>query len=260
MTLKMVGEFLQRDHTALSRYERAEWPIRRTEVVALLDLYGFHEPAERGRLLRLAEEVWRVDRWDEDYGDVVEPDFLDFLWLESRAERICSYHATLVPGLFQLPRYAELVIRSASNRAATEAEVARWIELRLDRQRLLAEPAATRIETVIDEVALRRPVGDAELMRAQLNHIGQLMDRRRIDVRLLPRQAPLHGGLDGSFWLFEMPNGYPAVGHLETLAGHVYVEAPESERFRDAFDRVRHAALEPAESATLIAKIARELP
>ncbi|WFE67524.1 helix-turn-helix transcriptional regulator [Micromonospora sp. WMMD714] len=57
MTLKLVSEHLHRDMSALGRYERADWPIRRGDVVALLDLYGFHHAAERARLLALAEDV-----------------------------------------------------------------------------------------------------------------------------------------------------------------------------------------------------------
>jgi transcriptional regulator with XRE-family HTH domain len=260
MTLKMVGEFLQRDHTALSRYERAEWPIRRGEVVALLDLYGFHQATERARLLSLAEEVWRVDRWNEDYGDVIDSSFIDFPWLESRAERICSYHAMVVPGLFQLPEYAELVIRAVEGPEASEETVSRWVELRLARQRVLAEPGAAVIEAVIDEAALRRRVGSPALMRDQLDHLGQLCRRRHVEVRVLPSEVRLHAGLNGSFWLFVMPVGYPAVGYLEGLAGQLYVESPKSDRFIDVYHWIRDAALDPEESAKLIATITEELP
>jgi transcriptional regulator with XRE-family HTH domain len=73
MTLKMVSAHLRRDMSALSRYERGEWPIGKTDVLALLDLYGFHHAGERERMLRLAEEVWVTDRWSENYSDILEP-------------------------------------------------------------------------------------------------------------------------------------------------------------------------------------------
>jgi transcriptional regulator with XRE-family HTH domain len=78
MSLHVVSHHLRRDSSALSRYERGEWPVGRTDVLALLDLYGFHEATERERMLRLAEEVWRTDHWNENYGDIVDVSFIDF--------------------------------------------------------------------------------------------------------------------------------------------------------------------------------------
>jgi transcriptional regulator with XRE-family HTH domain len=259
MTLKMAAEYLSRDMSALARYERAEWPIRRDDVIALLDLYGIHNAAERARLLALAQEVWRTDRWTDDDGEVVDASFIDFPWLGSRAEAICSYHAMLVPGLFQLREYAELVIRSVEGPRAAGDLVTRWVELRMQRQALLDEPGRTRIETVIDEAALRRQIGGRALLRAQLARVRDLLDRPHIEVRVLPARIPLHSGLDGSFWLFRMPQPYPEVGYLENLAGHMYFELPRAARFLDAYARVRDAALDPRESAEVIAAIAEEL-
>lgn len=259
MTLKMVGDFLQRDHTALSRYERAEWPIRRAEVVALLNLYDCHRTDERDHLLRLAEDVWHAEHWAEEYRDIVDGAFVDFPWLESQARRVCSYHSALVPGLFQLREYAELVIRNAEGAAATATKVTRWVDLRLQRQRMLTAPTCPEIATVIDETALRRKVGGAALMRAQLDHLVTLARQPNIEIRILPNHVSLHAGLDGSFWLFNMPDGYPMVGYLESLAGHIYVESPGAQRFLAAFDRMRGAALDPGESAKLISAVAEEL-
>lgn len=37
MTLRQAGEYLQRDPSTVSRFESAEYPIRRGDVLALLD-------------------------------------------------------------------------------------------------------------------------------------------------------------------------------------------------------------------------------
>jgi hypothetical protein len=259
MSLELVAEHLNRDRSALGRYERAEWPIQRHDVFALLDLYGFHRATERAQLLSLAEEVWRTDRWDENSGDDSDSSFIAIPWLESRAASICSYHASLIPGLFQLPKYAELVIRCVDGPGSTEVEVRGNIGRRMERQRVLDEPGETKLETIIDETALRRQIGGPSLLRAQLIHIGQLAQRPHIEVRVLPSRVWLHPGIDGSFWLFRMPKPYPAVAYQENLAGHMYLESPKSDRFSDAYDRVREAALDPRESAKLITTIAEDL-
>ncbi|SBT38881.1 helix-turn-helix domain-containing protein [Micromonospora narathiwatensis] len=257
MTLKLVSEHLQRDMSALGRYERADWPIRKGDVTALLDLYGFHNAAERARLLALAEEVWRTDRWDDDYGDVVDSSFIEYPWLEGRAEKITSYNTILLPGLMQTRDYAEAVIRNAEKPDVPAAKIARWVQLRLERQKVLDR--STRVAAVLDESVLRRLVGGRRTMSAQLQHLHELALRRNVEVRVLPSSTALHAGLDGSFTLFTLPRPYPAVAYLENLAGRLYVEAPKSMRFVHAYDRLREAALGTSESAQLIASIVEEL-
>ncbi|RIV39786.1 helix-turn-helix domain-containing protein [Micromonospora radicis] len=259
MTLKLVAEYLQRDMSALGRYERADWPIRKGDVVALLDLYGLHHAAERARLLALAEEVWRTDRWDEDYGDVIDSSFIEYPWLESRAEKVCSFHATLVPGLLQTREYAEAVIRNAAEPGTNEATIARWIELRMSRQEVLTKPSPIRIATVVEESALRRPVGGAMVHRRQLEHLGELARRPNVAVQVMPASVGLHQGLDGTFWTFHLPRPYPAVAYVESLAGRLYLESPKAERFVNAYDRLSKSALAERASADLIASIAGEL-
>ncbi|MBX7268225.1 helix-turn-helix domain-containing protein [Micromonospora sp. Llam7] len=259
MTLRLVAEHLQRDMSALGRYERADWPIRKGDVVALLDLYGFHDAAERARLLALAEEVWRTDRWDEDYGDVVDSSFIEYPWLESRAERVCCFHLTLVPGLLQTRDYAASVIRNASEPGTPEATVERWVELRMTRQEVLARPAPVKIDAVLDESVLRRKVGGNDVFRGQLEHLVDLQRRRNVSIRVMSSSVALHQGLDGTFWIFHLPEPYPAVAYVESLGGRLYMESPKAERFVGAYRQLGKAALSPAESAELIARYAKEL-
>ena len=89
-TLKRAAEFLERDFSSVARWERAEWPFRRGVVVSLLDLYGEHDPRTRAHLVQLAEDAWRTDRWDDDYDEIVDSSFIDFPWLETRAEQIIA--------------------------------------------------------------------------------------------------------------------------------------------------------------------------
>jgi transcriptional regulator with XRE-family HTH domain len=260
MTLKLVSEHLHRDMSALARYERAEWPIRRGDVVALLDLYGFHNAAERSRLLALAEEVWRTDRWDEDYGDVVDASFIDYPWLEGRAVEIKSYNPMLLPGLLQTREYAEAVIRNAEAPDIPESTIARYVELRMTRQHVLSSDRPPLVASVLDDMALRRMVGGPAVMRAQLQHLLHLAQKPRINLRVLRSEVALHSGLDGAFILFTMPNPYPAVAYIENLAGRLYLEAPKSDKFVRAYDSLGKAALDQRESAELIESIAEELP
>ncbi|WP_030488559.1 helix-turn-helix domain-containing protein [Micromonospora chokoriensis] len=259
MTLKLVSEHLQRDMSALGRYERADWPIRKGDVIALLDLYGFHNAAERARLLALAEEVWRTDRWDEDYGDVVDSSFIEYPWLESRADKVCCFHMTLVPGLLQTRAYAEAVIRNAAEPEVPESTINRWVELRLARQEVLANGRPITINTVIDESVLRRRVGGAEVLRHQLEHLIMLQRLPHVHIQVMPASVALHQGLDGTFWIFHLPEPYPAVAYVESLGGRLYLESPKAARFLRAYDRLSKSALSEDESTALMRTIAEEL-
>lgn len=77
---------------------------------------------------------------------------------------------------------------------------------------------------------------------------------------MLGRQPSLHMGVFGAFSVFAMPKPYPAVAFIENLAGKLYVEAPKSVRFEQAYDTLRASALGLRESSALIASIAEELP
>ncbi|WP_431886132.1 helix-turn-helix domain-containing protein [Micromonospora wenchangensis] len=259
MTLKLVSEHLQRDMSALGRYERADWPIRKGDVVALLDLYGFHHAAERARLLALAEDVWRTDRWDEDYGDVVDSSFIEYPWLEGRADKVCCFHMTLVPGLLQTRAYAEAVIRNAAEPEASESMVNRWVELRLSRQEVLSKERPLTIHVVIDESVVRRRVGGVQVLRDQLAHLVKLQTLPHVRIQIMPSSVALHQGLDGTFWIFHLPEPYPAVAYVESLGGRLYMESPKAERFLRSYDRLSKSALSKDESTALMGAIAEEL-
>ncbi|MEO7195440.1 MAG: helix-turn-helix transcriptional regulator, partial [Pseudonocardiaceae bacterium] len=64
MTLARAADFLQRNASTVSRFESGEYPIRRPDLMALLDLYGVADRRKRDGLLRLSEDVWQKGWWD----------------------------------------------------------------------------------------------------------------------------------------------------------------------------------------------------
>ncbi|WP_405434567.1 helix-turn-helix domain-containing protein [Micromonospora sp. NBC_00617] len=260
LTLKDVAQYLERDFSSLARYERAEWPFRRDLVVALLDLYGVYDEQERERLIQLAQDAWRVDRWDNGFDKTIyDNSFIDFPWLESRADLVCTYAALLIPGLLQTRDYAEAVIRNAEPSSAGEVEIRKWVQLRMDRQQLLDRPSPMRLAVIIEETALRRPVMSRSVMAAQLADLARATAKPNVEIRVLPLTLGLHAGLDGTFWLFRMPVPYSDVAHAETLGGRLFLESGNASRYVRAYDRLREAALSATESAKLITALAEEL-
>ncbi|MGH3964526.1 MAG: helix-turn-helix domain-containing protein [Pseudonocardiaceae bacterium] len=259
MTLRQAGDYLQRDPSMVSRFETAEYPIRRGDVLALLDLYGVSEERTREGLLQLSDDVWRKGWWDA-YSNDIDRRFIDLLWLDSRAERLRTYEAMLVPGLLQTREYAEILIRNAATADTLEEKIERMIGLRMTRQQILGGDAPVSFTTVVDESVLRRVIGNPEVMRGQLTKLLEVAERPNVEVRVLPLRRGAHAGLDGSFWLYEMPDLYPDVAYVDNLAGAVYVEEDAAvDRFRQAYHQLSAAALDGKESAALIVAAAKEL-
>ncbi|MGH3697091.1 MAG: helix-turn-helix domain-containing protein [Pseudonocardiaceae bacterium] len=259
MTLRQAGEYLQRDPSMVSRFETAEYPIRRGDVLALLDLYTVSEERTRDGLLRLSDDMWRKGWWD-GYANTVERQYIDMPWLEARAERLRTYGAMLMPGLLQTREYAETLIRNAASADTPEDQIERMIELRMTRQQVLGGETPVDFAAVVDESVLRRVIGSPEVMRGQLARLREVAERPNVEVRVLPLRRGAHAGLDGAFWLFEMPDPYPDVAYVDNLAGAVYVEEDAAvEQFRQAYHQLSAMAFPGKESAALIAAVVKEL-
>ncbi|MGH3821442.1 MAG: helix-turn-helix domain-containing protein [Pseudonocardiaceae bacterium] len=257
MTLARAGEFLQRNAATVSRFESGEYPIRRPDLMALLDLYGVSDRRKRDGLLRLSEDVWQKGWWD-GYEPDVERQFVDFVWLESRATEIRSFDPLVVTGLLQTREYAEAVITTAEWEAEP-AQIARWVQLRMDRQAVLHQEAPPRLTVIIDEAVLRREVGGPDVQRDQLAHLLTTAELPHVDLRMLPASVGAHASPSGGFLVFTIAEPDLDVGVAETVGGAIYVEPPDSERIIRVYDRLLLSALEPVESADFIRAIGEDL-
>lgn len=257
LTLKQVGDYLQREIGTLSRMESGILPIRVADVMALLNLYGVEDQALRDGLERLSRDIWRKGWWDGYDSDSMGV-MIDHAWIEARAEEISSYDAMVIPGLLQTREYAESTIKG-SDRNASADEIARWLEFRMNRQRVLTQDRPPRLMAILDEAVLRRMIGGPQVMLPQLRRILDLAERPAVTIRVLPSRATTHASPEGPFTLFTMPDPYLKIAYVEMRGGAVYVESPKVEGFVRAYTYLQEAALTPEESAALISSIAEQI-
>ncbi|MEV6984931.1 helix-turn-helix transcriptional regulator [Sphaerisporangium sp. NPDC051017] len=248
LKLPEAGDYIQRDGATVSRLETGLYPARTPDVQALLDLYGVADPHKRGDLMKLATEVWHEGWWDGYSGNLSKL-IVDYAWVESRARVIRSFDALAIPGLLQTGNYMEAVIRQTDTDPSLAPSGARF---RLERQQILAAAEPPRIEAILDEGLLRRPVGGPAGMKEQLERLLDLGRRPAIDIRVLPFASGAHAGHDGSFRIFEMPEPYPQIGYVDSPAGGIYIEAEGVDRLMLKFDRMRSDSPDPSESMKLI--------
>ncbi|HZE32469.1 MAG TPA: helix-turn-helix transcriptional regulator [Actinoallomurus sp.] len=239
----------------VTRIEKAKTKPPITAITAMLDLYGV-DSGTRAALIELAKNAWRRGWWT-DYSDVFRGSYVEF---EDEAARIDEWSPQVLPGLLQTDEYAREVIRAGWR--GDEAGVQRRVMARMTRKALLGrtDPAAPELNAILDEGALRRPIGGRDVMRAQLHALLDAMRRPNVTVRVLPFAVGTHAGLDGPFIILGFPEAIaPDVGYVGTRIGDGYAESTEVVRsLRVDFDHLQAAALSPEGSAEFIVAMTKE--
>jgi transcriptional regulator with XRE-family HTH domain len=258
LTGEEVASRLEWSASKVSRIETSRTPVRAGDLRMLLDLYEV-SGSVRDRLAELGRTASQRGWWDA-YDETLSYSYSTFIALENDAESQRFYGQMIVPGLLQTQRYAEAVVR-ATLLAAPPGEISRRVEARLKRQRLLIESGALELNVVLDEAALRRPVGGPDVMAEQIAHLIEMAGRPHVTMRVLPFAKGAHVALTGSFTLLRFPG--PAASfavYLEHMTDELFIENEgEAYRYSLAFDRLTELAVGPEESVALAAQIAREL-
>ncbi|MGH3599388.1 MAG: DUF5753 domain-containing protein, partial [Pseudonocardiaceae bacterium] len=192
------------------------------------------------------------------------PEWFDlFLAMESSAMQIDSYDSMIVPGLFQTPAYAKAVIRAGEPELA-DAEFASRLELRMTRQDVLTrQPDPPIVWSVLDESVLYRPAGEPQVLVEQLEHLVKLLDLPTLTIQLLPLEAGVHAGIDGTFTVLTFPpelEGDPGIAYTEPRVKATYYEnRAEILTYRNTLRRIQVHARTPQETRTLLVHRIEEL-
>jgi hypothetical protein len=224
------------------------------ELELLLRHYGAAKriPA----FLELLDAARTGQDWWTPYAGTAPSWFELFLGLEASAERISSWDALIIPGLFQTPDYAEHIVRTGDPEL-TSAEIGRRVELRMARQDVLGrQPDPPIVETVLDESVLYRPAVDELVLAEQLNHLLKLAESPTISVRVLPLAAGVHAGISGTFMMLTFPailENDPGVVYTEDRIKGTYYDDPEEiARYRATLTLLQAQAYSAEESRTVI--------
>jgi transcriptional regulator with XRE-family HTH domain len=182
--------------------------------------------------------------------------FRPFVELERTAKSLRWWEPMLIPGLLQTEDYARAVLRAARPRD-TDATIDQLVSARIDRQEILTrdDPAPPDLWVVIDEGALRRPVGKPGVMLAQLERLIDASREPMITVQVLPISAGAHPGLLGPVVIAGFGSG-PDVAYMDNmLSGQVIERADDVEHAVTLYDTLRAEALSPRASTDLIKKV-----
>jgi transcriptional regulator with XRE-family HTH domain len=265
LTVRAAARELERSEPTLWRIEYGQVSVRSVEVKIMCQLYGADEETTNV-LMSLAKET-KARGWWQAYGDVV-PDYFDlYVGLEAAASRIDWFESDLVPGLFQTPEYARALIL-LDHPDESSAEIERRVQLRMGRQPILRRPIDPPvIRVALSEQMLRRPVGGADVMAAQLRRLHEVSELPNVSVRIVPFAAGHHLGMHtGSFEILRFrlngngKDSEPPTVYSESFTGALYLDkAHEVARYDQAFGQVRQASLDDEASRELLRNTAEEL-
>ncbi|MBF6346725.1 helix-turn-helix domain-containing protein [Nocardia cyriacigeorgica] len=256
ITREAAGDAIRGSHAKISRLELGRTGFKERDIRDLLTLYGVHDPDERESFLELARKANEPGWWHR-YSDLLPSWFGTYLGLEQAATKIRTYEAHLVPGLLQTPEYTRAVVTLGYEDADTDRRVA----VRQRRQEILHRADPPFVWAVIDEAALHRPVGGADVHRAQMHHLVELAQLPNVTIQVVPYSAGEHAAAGSSFSIlrFAEPE-LPDIVYLEHLTSALYLDRREDlALYLSVMDRLSVQAARPERSIEIIGDYAKGL-
>ncbi len=238
-----LGERMSYTGAAVSAVERCARP-------ATDDFINAAEKAlDAGGLLAAASKHLRLERYPAHFQGGVQ--------LEQEALSVSSYCTQLIDGLLQTEGYARAVLGCAFPPLA-EKEVEQLAGARMERKALFDREPACIVSVILEEVALRREVGDPGVMRDQYRYLLAYSTRPTVVLQVMPTSQGKHAGLQGPMKLIETPEQTTLV-YMEGNGQSSLISQPDEVGvLARRYGMIRSQALRPEESLSLIAQLAGE--
>jgi transcriptional regulator with XRE-family HTH domain len=259
LTREEAAEAIRASEWKIHRLENGQVGFKDRDIVDLLRLYEVTDPEEVAEFVTLAREA-NTPGWWRHYGDLLPSWFRTYVDLEAAAALIRTYEGQFVPGLLQTDDYMRAVVRGAHLEDNSE-EVGRRVRLRMARQTLLTREQPPRLWAVVDEAALRRPVGGQEVMRGQLERLLEASKLPNVTLQVLPFAAGAHAAMVGSFSILRFGDQeLPDVVYLEHLTSASYLsKSDEVDRYLHVMESICVRAAAPDRTDELLGEILDEL-
>ncbi|ROO87352.1 helix-turn-helix protein [Actinocorallia herbida] len=240
LTLDQVGALIAAAKSTVSNIEAGRLRIDERQAFRLDQRYG------TGFLLQLLLYYARMNHtpaWIEQYTKY-----------EAEARVLKVYSGSTIPGPLQTEGYMRGLL--ATGVAADDAEK---VAARIARQEaLLCREDPPWIWVLMDEAAIKNPIGGRQALRDQLKHLLDLTEGPRISVRILSEECGGHPGVSGIFRIISLETREVAYAGAQK-GGRLIEEPLEVREFELAFDRIGGVALNQVMSQALIEKRLKEL-
>ncbi|MFD9218650.1 helix-turn-helix domain-containing protein [Streptomyces sp. NPDC060064] len=256
MTAEEVAERLLVSQSKISRLENGRRSISQRDVRDLCGVYEVEDHRIVDSLMQMAKDS-RQQGWWHAFGDIP---YSVYIGLETDAASLRVYEPQVVPGLLQTRQYAEALIAGALPESGT-TDIEKRVSVRLRRQERINDAEhPLRLWVVVDEAALRRLVGDKQLMREQLEYLVELSQLPHVTVQVLPFEMGAHPGINGQYAILEFPDASDSsVVYIEGVTSDLYLEkANDVQKYSVMYEHLRAQALNVDQTRQFIADIAKD--
>ncbi|MHC3815263.1 helix-turn-helix transcriptional regulator [Streptomyces sp. NBC_00341] len=197
------------------------------------------------------ESLWREMR----LGSLLEG-FPQYVGHEGRAVEIRLYNIGIIPGLLQTPEYARVLAESAVRRGAITPEQAEErVSFLAARQAALVRPRPPMVFVILDESCIRRPIGGAAVMDAQLAHLIEFAAQPNTLLQVAPYEI-------GERRPFDLPVNLLTLSDRSVLCyaesqaqGHLDREPTSVMPMLTAYHQLQGESLSPAASMSMISEL-----
>ncbi|MFD0367722.1 MULTISPECIES: helix-turn-helix domain-containing protein [unclassified Streptomyces] len=256
MTAEQVADRLLVSQSKISRLENGRRSISQRDVRDLCGVYEVEDDRVVDSLMQMAKDS-RQQGWWHAFGDIP---YSVYIGLETDAESLRVYEPQIIPGLLQTHGYAEAVIAGALPES-TPADIDKRVTVRTRRQdRIKDDERPLRLWAVIDEGALRRLVGNRQLMVEQLEHLIEQSHLPHVTVQVLPFHMGAHPGISGHYAILEFPDtSDSSVVYIEGVTSDLYLEkAQDVAKYSVMYEHLRAQALNVEDTREFVTEIAKQ--
>jgi transcriptional regulator with XRE-family HTH domain len=246
MSLERLSKEVRYSTSHLSRIEAAEVAIPE-ELPPALD-----------RVFK-KDDAFFTNLYGHSLREIHPEAFRHSLEIESRARLIEEYSCHIVPGLLQTEDYARAQFVAADPKL-TATEIDELAIGRMSRQARLYSASPPEYSAILDESALRRPLGGPAVMRAQLARLEKLTFTGHTVIQVMPFQHGAHSLLGASLVLLTTPDGMQVAWEESMTTGTLIEDRTAVAALHRRYDLLRACALSPRESAAFIRSVMEELP
>ncbi|MFE6738930.1 helix-turn-helix domain-containing protein [Streptomyces tubercidicus] len=243
----------------ISRIESGQVTARPGDVRLLLELYGVEDPEIYRQLEQLARDSNKRGWW-VNYPWALDPQYADYITLESDATYIRTWQPLFMPGLLQTDGYIQALLQAGVAAPGAEA-IERATTGRRERRKTIEEGGA-RYAAVVWEPVITAPMPSVDVHRDQLLHLVNVAQRRNVSFQVLPLAEWQAAHRASHFVMFSFgAEPAPEAVAFDSTTSTVFVEELEDmAKHSEIFEELRSAALTPTQTLSFLRDQLANLP